>query len=104
MCVVCGLWDDSTERRGEVAASLDGMLSHVKWWRVRIGCLSSLCLGGRRRNGGAGGAVLSHVGAVSSPWEKFCYYLLVCLCLLEIPHVIISRADFYFLAAYVQRW
>lgn len=43
--------------------------------------------------------VLSHVGAVSWPWEKFYYYLLVCLCLLEISQVILSRADFYFLAA-----
>lgn len=44
------------------------------------------------------GVVLSHVGAVSWPWEKFSSYLLVSLSF-RIPHVIISRADFYFLAA-----
>lgn len=39
---------------GKWMPALDGMVSHVKWRRARIGCLSSLCLGGRR-NGGAGG-------------------------------------------------
>lgn len=66
MCVVWTVWNDSTERRGEVAAR-SGCSAVTREVEARKNWMS---LFKRQEKWRGWSGVLSHVGTVSWPWEK----------------------------------